>query len=92
MPTQCEMIVGYLVPHRCEKKALGHCMKCGRSFCDEHIDVQPTGLLCLACQQGLAQPVALPITARNFSEADLALFTAASLSDVDDTDKFADLS
>jgi hypothetical protein len=36
--------------------------------------------------------VALPITAQTFNDADIALFTAASAWDIDDTDKFADLS
>ena len=90
--TQCEMIVGFLVPHRCEQRALGTCAKCGRSYCEEHLDMKPAGLICLACAQGLAQPVALPITAQTFDASDLALFTAASAWDEDDTDKFADLS
>jgi hypothetical protein len=40
----------------------------------------------------LAQPVALPLTAQTYNDSDLALFTAASAWDMDDTDKFADLS
>jgi hypothetical protein len=36
--------------------------------------------------------VALPLTAQTYNDADLALFTAASAWDADDTDKFADLS
>ena len=90
--TQCEMIIGFLAPHRCEQRALGTCTKCGRSYCEEHLDMKPEGLICLACAQGLAQPVALPITAQTFDASDLALFTAASAWDEDDTDKFADLS
>ena len=92
MPTQCEMIVGYLAPHRCDNRALGTCAKCQRSYCEEHVEVKPEGLICLACSQGLAQPVALPLTAQTYNAADLALFTAASAWDADDTDKFADLS
>ena len=90
--TQCEMIIGFLVPHRCEQRALGTCARCGRSYCEEHLEMKPTGLICLACAQGLDQPVALPLTAQTFDAADLALFTAASTWDEDDTDKFADLS
>jgi hypothetical protein len=94
-PEQCEMIIGFLVPHRCEHPALGRCTKCGRGYCEEHVTVQPTGLLCLACQQGLAQPIALPITAQTYSAADLATFSALSQwesSDDDPNDAFADLS
>ncbi len=86
------MIIGYLVPHRCEQRALGKCAKCGRSYCEEHVEVKPDGLICLACSQGLTQPVALSITAQTYNDSDLALFTAASLWDADDNDQFADLS
>jgi hypothetical protein len=94
---QCEMIIGYLVPHRCEHPALGRCVKCGRGYCDEHVTLQPQGLLCLACQQGLDQPVALPLTAQTFTQTDLATFAALSAWESDDTDSadsdlFADLS
>jgi recombinational DNA repair protein (RecF pathway) len=92
---QCEMIIGYLVPHRCEHPALGRCAKCGRGYCEEHVTVQAAGLLCLACQQGLAQPVALPLTAQTYNAADLATFAALSQwdsADDDPNDTFADLS
>ncbi|MCC6190153.1 MAG: hypothetical protein IT318_14060 [Anaerolineales bacterium] len=95
MADQCEMIIGYLVPHRCEHPALGRCAKCGRGYCEAHVTLQPQGLLCLACQQGLDQPVALPLTAQTFSQTDLAAFATLSAwdsaSDPDD-DTFADLS
>lgn len=89
---QCEMIVGYLVPHRCDNPALGRCIKCGRGYCEEHVEVRPEGLLCLACLQGLAQPIALPVTAQTYTPADIAVFDAASTWDTDDDDAFADLS
>lgn len=89
--TQCEMIIGYLVPHRCDNPALGRCVKCGRGFCDEHVDVQAAGLVCLACQQGLDAPVALPMTAQTYDSHDLILFDQASRWD-DDDDVFSDLS
>jgi len=88
------MIVGFLVPHRCDSTALGKCSKCKRSYCDEHMSVTAQGLLCLACQQGIEQPVALPITAQTYDQADLLTFAAASAWD-DDDDKgetFSDLS
>jgi len=90
---QCEMIIGYLVPHRCEHPALGRCGKCGRGYCEEHVTVQPEGLLCLACQQGLEQPVALPITAQSYDAGDIALFAAADEWDeTEGDDTFSDLS
>jgi len=92
MADQCEMIIGFLVPHRCEHPALGRCAKCGRGYCEEHIEVKQEGLICLACSQGLEQPVALPITAQTFTPEDLADFDAASQWDVDDSDMFVDLS
>lgn len=90
--TQCEMIIGFLTPHRCDKRALGRCAKCSRDYCEEHLQLKPDGLICLACAQGLTQPVALAVTAQSYDAADLALFTAASTWDEDDTDQFADLS
>ncbi len=92
MAKQCEMIIGFLVPHRCELTALGQCTKCGRGYCDEHIAVTPSGLICQACSQGLEQPVALPVTARTFTPDDLAAFNAASQWDEDEDDMFSDLS
>lgn len=93
MAEQCEMIIGYLVPHRCEHPALGKCTQCGRGYCEEHVQVTPNGLVCLACSQGLEQPVALPLTAQSFSPADIATFAAASTwDDADDGDSFSDLS
>ena len=93
MAEQCEMIIGFLVPHRCEHPALGRCVNCGRGYCEEHVTVRPEGLMCLACQQGLAQPVSLPITAQTYDANDLATFAAAGLWDSDDDgDLFSDLS
>jgi hypothetical protein len=93
MSEQCAMIIGFLVPHRCENPALGQCKQCGRAFCDEHVQVTPNGLVCLACSQGLDQPVALPITAQSFSATDIAAFHAASQWEAEDSaDTFSDLS
>jgi hypothetical protein len=94
MAEQCEMIIGYLVPHRCENPALGKCSKCGRGFCEEHLVDSPEGKICLADQQGLDQPIALPLTAAAFSQADIEAFNRASTLDSDDTagDMFSDLS
>jgi len=93
MADQCEMIIGYLVPHRCEHPALGKCAKCGRGFCEEHMSKMADGWVCFADQQGLAQPVLLPLTAATFTPADLDSFNRASLWDDDDKgDMFSDLS
>jgi recombinational DNA repair protein (RecF pathway) len=91
MAQQCAMIVGYLVPHRCPNKALATCIKCGRQFCDEHVSIVPEGLLCLACQQGIDQPVLVAQVAHEYSPEDMAAFAVASDWDASD-DTFADLS
>ncbi len=93
MADPCEMIVGFLVPHRCDHPALGRCVRCGRGYCEEHVSVQAEGLICLACQQGLDRPVALPLTAATYAAADVAAFAAASEWDQqDEEDTFSDLS
>ncbi|MBI5934661.1 MAG: hypothetical protein HY867_13225 [Chloroflexi bacterium] len=94
MAEQCEMIIGYLVPHRCDHPALGKCSKCGRGFCEEHLVDSPQGKICLADQQGLDLPIALPLTAATFSQADIETFNRASTFDSDDSagDMFSDLS
>ncbi len=91
MAQQCAMIVGYLVPHRCPNKALATCIKCGRMFCDEHVAIVQEGLICLACQQGIEQPVLIPQLEQDFTAEDMTIFTA--LDDWDSSgDTFADLS
>jgi recombinational DNA repair protein (RecF pathway) len=94
MAKQCEMVIGYLVPHRCDHPALGTCVKCGRGYCEEHFNTTAEGIVCLACQQGLEMPVALPIAAGTFSQDDLDAFNRASMWDDDDdsADMFSDLS
>ena len=93
MAEQCEMIIGYLVPHRCENPSLGICAKCGRGYCDEHTNQTREGRVCLACLQGLDQPIALPIAATTFTAAELDSFHRASAWDNDDSgDMFSDLS
>jgi len=94
MAEQCEMIIGYLVPHKCENPALGKCVNCGRGFCDEHTSMTQSGRMCLACQQGLEIPVALPISAAIFTPSDLDRFGRSSTWDDDDDrdDMFSDLS
>jgi hypothetical protein len=49
--------------------------------------------LCLACEQGLDQPVALPIAATIFTATDIEAFNRASTwDDGDSGDMFSDLS
>ncbi len=88
---QCSMVVGYLVPHRCPNKVLATCIKCGRGFCDEHVSIQPGGLMCLACQQGLEQPVLVSRVAQDYTAEDIALFSTVGARDTV-LDTFADLS
>jgi len=94
MAEQCEMIIGYLMPHRCDRPALGTCVKCGLGFCEKHLVDSPEGRICLADQQGLDQPIALPLTAATFSQADIDTFNRASTMDDDAAsgDMFSDLS
>jgi len=90
---QCEMVIGFLVPHRCDNPALGKCAKCGRGFCDEHTNATREGQVCLACLQGLDMPVALPIAAATFTTTDFDTFNRASTWNEDDrADMFSDLS
>ncbi len=91
MAKQCAMIVGYLVPHRCPNEALAACTKCGREFCEEHVTISPGGLLCLACQQGLDQPVLVEQVTQDYSTDDIALFASAGAMDSVE-DAFADVS
>ena len=87
------MIIGFLVPHRCENPSLGTCVKCGRGYCDEHTNQTQEGRVCLACQQGLEIPVALPIAAATFTAADFNAFNQASAWDDEERgDMFSDLS
>jgi hypothetical protein len=95
MANICEMIIGFLIPHRCENPALGVCTQCSRGFCEEHVEVTAQGLVCMACQQGLEQPVVTPAFARSFTQEDFDSFSRMSaIHDFDDEpeDMFSDLS
>jgi hypothetical protein len=72
---------------------LGKCVKCERGFCDEHLVDSPEGKICLADQQGLDQPIALPLAAATFSQADIDTFNRSSMDDdAASGDMFSDLS
>ncbi len=91
MAEQCAMVVGYLVPHRCPNQALATCIKCGRKFCDEHVSIVQGGLICLACQQGMDQPVLVSQVAQAYTADDIAVFSRVG--EIDTTeDTFSDLS
>ncbi len=98
--TQCEMVIGFLIPRRCENVALGRCQQCGRSFCDEHLSLTDQGMICVACEQGLDRPVAMAETASTYDSSDmLPFYTATTWGDDDDRwnwddsdDTFSDLS
>jgi len=98
--TQCEMVIGFLIPRRCENVALGRCVQCGRSFCDEHLSLTEQGMICVACEQGLDRPVAMAETDSTYDTSDMLLFyTATTWGDDDerwhsddDDDTFSDLS
>ena len=51
MARQCELIIGYLLPRRCEEKAAAACTKCGREVCKRHTRVGDSGLLCRDCYE-----------------------------------------
>ena len=84
------MIVGFLVPHRCEESALGSCIRCARQYCQSHLSLTPSGLLCTACSEGRAQPVLA--AAAVLGAADVAASASAEDSSADDADTFSDLS
>ena len=93
MATQCAMIIGYLVPHQCENRAVASCGKCGRRFCEEHVAMAHGNTICTACQQGLESPVTVPKAAKSFAPEDYASMDALLLKqDHDGDDMFADLS
>ena len=92
MAKHCEMIVGFLVPHRCENRALAACAKCQRQYCEEHVSIVNGQLLCTACQQGLDEPILVAKTAEKFDEEDVRAFVPIIDDDYDSDDMFADLS
>lgn len=96
MADRCAMIIGFLVPHRCEEGSIAACAKCARRYCQEHLALSAAGLLCSACAAGRAQPVALAAAAATgalLGAADLAAFSQAEALDRrGERDAFSDLS
>jgi len=89
MASRCSMIVGFLVPHRCEESALGSCIRCARQYCQTHLSLTPAGLLCTACAEGRSGPV---LAAAALGAADVAAAASAEDAAADETDAFSDLS
>jgi recombinational DNA repair protein (RecF pathway) len=94
MADRCAMIIGFLVPHRCEEGAIAACARCARRYCQEHVALSAAGLLCSACAAGRAQPVVLAAAAgAALGAVDLAAFSDAEASGLDDErEAFSDLS
>jgi hypothetical protein len=51
MAKQCELIIGYLLPRRCEEKGVAACQKCERTVCELHTRMADQGLLCRDCHE-----------------------------------------
>ena len=51
MAKQCELIIGYLLPRRCEEKSIAACHKCKRMVCEPHTRMGDQGLLCRDCHE-----------------------------------------
>lgn len=85
---RCEMMIGFLVPHRCPNPATGICSNCGGNFCDEHLEMSPNGLLCPNCQTGDDDDDDSDTTvyASGYSDSDYEAF------DSDEDEVFVDLS
>jgi len=95
MSKQCEMMIGYLIPRRCDGRARSTCIRCGRHVCDVHAVVTPEGILCEACHAGVEQLTPVTDTPDwvsrlpDYQADDFALFDR---SDVSDVDMFDDMS
>jgi hypothetical protein len=55
MSRQCELMIGYLIPRRCDRRARSTCIRCGKHICDVHASISPQGILCEACHEGVKQ-------------------------------------
>lgn len=88
MARQCELVVGFLVPHRCTGKARSVCTKCGKAICDEHATVSDSGIVCVACQENIEQPTAAALPGPVYAGGDYLPFSP----DEDRGDFFADMS
>lgn len=53
MATQCELVIGYLLPRQCEEKSQNTCTRCKRQVCDLHTRMSDSGLLCRDCAENI---------------------------------------
>jgi hypothetical protein len=88
MAKQCELIIGYLLPRRCEEKVTATCLKCGRGTCELHTRIGDTGLLCRDCyeeHQPLAAeeftPLPAPVQRSIYRRGDFLLFEGEEAGD-----------
>lgn len=87
------MIIGFLVPHRCDEATIGACVKCARRYCQDHLQLGPAGILCTACAEGRTQPLGTESNVAPLGAADMAAFAAAEAVDRgDDGAAFSDIS
>ena len=49
MAKQCALVIGYLLPRRCEEKVANVCQNCNRGVCELHVRIGDQGLLCRDC-------------------------------------------
>jgi len=86
----CEMQIGIFSKRRCPNEAISVCSNCGRSFCREHIDVTPNGLICKACMRQTDETgstyIAYGSGTTDFDDSDSEAFERRS------DDPYADLS
>jgi len=92
MAKRCQMTIGFLIPRPCENKARSTCVKCGKAICDEHAVILDTGIVCVACHQGIEVVAVTPLVQQlpraRYRDEDFALFEGAE----EAGDVFADMS
>lgn len=91
MAKQCELIIGYLLPRRCEEKGITVCQMCKRTVCEMHTRVADDGLLCRDCyEEGqprtieAPEPLPSPVQETIYRRPDFGTFDT----DEDDFDLF----
>ena len=88
MAKQCDLVVGYLLPRRCEEKAVKQCQNCNRGVCELHTRIGDQGFLCRDCYEEGApravedvQPLAAPVQNTIYSRDDFGYFDSDSADD-----------
>jgi len=81
MAKGCQMTIGFLIPRPCENKARSTCIKCGKAVCDEHAVILDTGIVCVACHEGIEAVAVTPLVRQlpraRYRDEDFALFEGA---------------